>query len=122
MSTGSGLFSFFLDGGFAQNFGQIVSIRVKTFRNTNLAASRCFKMKKTSLPVDVHRSKPPLLNKRLIYRAGTSVEEGALKSNNCLDQWQSGKLSTGSRVKSFPRAFPSSTDVPVLLLNQPKIN
>ena len=52
-------------------------------------------------------------------RRGTSVDDGALKSDNWLDQWQSGKLSTGSRVWSFPSAFPSSTDVPVLLLNQP---
>ena len=34
-------------------------------------------------------------------------------------EWQSGKLGTGSRVSSFLRAFPSPTDVPVLLLNQP---
>ena len=47
-----------------------------------------------------------------------SVDNGARKSNSWLDQWQSGKLSTGSRVQSFPRAFPSSTDVLVLLLNQ----
>ena len=65
-SIGSGLFFHFLNGGFAQNFGQIVSMIEKTFRNTNLVPLRCFKMKKTSLPVDVHRSKPPLLNKRLI--------------------------------------------------------
>ena len=50
-----------LDRGFAQMFGQIVSIIVKTRRNTNLGASRCFKMKKTSFPVDVRRSKMPLL-------------------------------------------------------------
>ena len=50
-SIGSGLFSF-LDGGFAQIFEQIVSLTVKTLRNTNLVASRCFKMKKTSLPVE----------------------------------------------------------------------
>ena len=31
-------------------------------------------------------------------RTGTSVDDGASKSNNWLDQWQSGKLSTGSRV------------------------
>ena len=31
-------------------------------------------------------------------------------------------MSTGSRVQSFPRAFPSSTDVPVLLLNQPNVS
>ena len=66
-STGSGLFSF-LDSGFAHLLGQLVSIIVKTLRNTNLGASRCFKMKKTSLPVDVRRSKTPLLklpNKRI---------------------------------------------------------
>ena len=31
-------------------------------------------------------------------RTGASVDDGARKSNNWLDQWQSGKLSTGSRV------------------------
>ena len=55
------VFFSFLDGGLAQMFGQIVSLVVKTLRNTNLVASRCFKMKKTSLPVDVRRSKTPLL-------------------------------------------------------------
>ena len=59
-STGSGLFSF-LDSGFAHLLGQLVSIIAKTLRNTNLGASRCFKMKKTSVPVDVRRSKTPLL-------------------------------------------------------------
>ena len=59
-STGSGLFSF-LDSGFAHLLGQLVTIIAKTLRNTNLGASRCFKMKKTSLPVDVRRSKTPLL-------------------------------------------------------------
>ena len=39
--------------------------------------------------------------------------------NNWLDQWQSCKLGTGSHVQSFPCPFPSSTDVSVLLLNQP---
>ena len=38
-----------------------------------------------------------------------------------VDQWQRGKLGTGSRVKSLLRAFPSSNDVPVLLLNQPNM-
>ena len=51
-STGSGLFSF-LDGIFAQIFGQIVSLIVETLGNTNLVASRGLKIKKTSLPVDV---------------------------------------------------------------------
>ena len=67
-STGSGLFSF-LDSGFAHLLGQLVSIIVKTLRNTNLGASRCFKMKKTSLPVDVRRSKTPLLKLPSISRA-----------------------------------------------------
>ena len=31
-------------------------------------------------------------------RTGTSVDNRACKSNNWLDQWQSGKLGTGSRV------------------------
>ena len=55
---------------------------------------------------------------------GTLVDDCARKSNNWLDQWLSGKLGTGSRVylKSFPPAFPSSNDVPVLLLNQPNSN
>ena len=55
------VFFFFLDSGFAHFLGQLVSIIVKTLRNTNLGASRCFKMKKTSLPVDVRRSKTLLL-------------------------------------------------------------
>ena len=33
-----------------------------------------------------------------------------------------GKLDTGSHVHSFSHAIPSSTDVPVLLLNQPNIS
>ena len=57
----------------------------------------------------------------LSNRTGTSVVDGARKSNNWLDQWQRGKLRTGNRVFSFPRAFPSSNDVFVLLLNQPNI-
>ena len=47
------------------------------------------------------------------------VEDGVPKLNNWLEQWQSSKLGTGGRVQSFLRAFPLSTDVPVLLLNQP---
>ena len=37
-----------------------MSIIVTTLKNTNFATSSCFKMKKTSLPVDVRRSKTPL--------------------------------------------------------------
>ena len=50
-------------------------------------------------------------------RTGTSADDGARKSNSWLDQWQSDKLGTGSRVESFSRAFQSPNDVPVLLLN-----
>ena len=46
----------------------------------------------------------------------------ARKSNYWLDQWQGGKLGTGIRVQTFPRALPSPNDVPVLLLNQPNHN
>ena len=45
-STGSGLFSF-LGRGFAQIFGQIVSISVKTRGNTNSVVSRNIKRDKT---------------------------------------------------------------------------
>ena len=48
-------------------FGQIVSIIVKTLRNTNLVALRCCKMKETSLSVDVRRSKTHLLIKAANY-------------------------------------------------------
>ena len=54
-------FFFIFGQWFCPFLGQLVSIIVKTLRNTNLGASRCFKMKKTSLPVDVRRSKTPLL-------------------------------------------------------------
>ena len=54
-------------------------------------------------------------------RSGMSVDDGARKSNNWLDQWQCDEWGIGSRTLSFPRAFLSSADVPVLLLNQPII-
>ena len=46
---------------FEQILGQIVSIRVKTLSNTNLAASRHIKREKNSFPVDMRRSKTSLL-------------------------------------------------------------
>ena len=58
----------------------------------------------------------------LSKRTGSSVEDGARKSISWLDQWQTAKLGTGSCVQSFSRAFPSSTNVPVLLLNISLIN
>ena len=66
------------------------------------------------------RSSAPAIG-RLSNRKGTSFDDGTRKSNSWLDQWQSSKLGTGSRVWSFPLAFTSSTDDPVLLLNQPNM-
>ena len=50
--------SFFIfKRGFAQMFGQIVSITVKTLRNSNLLPSRSFKVKKIALRIGVRCSK-----------------------------------------------------------------
>ena len=51
-STGSGLFTN-LGRDFDQFLDQIVSMIEKTFRNTNLIASRHLRREKNSLPVDV---------------------------------------------------------------------
>ena len=59
--TGSGLFSF-MRGIFGQICGQIVSIMRQRLRNTNLVALIHFKKKKTTLPVEVRRSKTPCLS------------------------------------------------------------
>ena len=53
--TGSGHFHAYLGSGFAQIFGQILSIKVNTVRNTNSVASRHFKRIKASPPVDARR-------------------------------------------------------------------
>ena len=50
-----------LGSGLAQIFGQMVSIGVKALSNANLGASKHVKRKKSWLPVDVRRSKTPLL-------------------------------------------------------------
>ena len=42
--------------------------------------------------------KVPNMLGSFINRTGTSVDDGARKLNNWLDQWQSGKLGTESRV------------------------
>ena len=49
-------FSFF-DYGFAQSCGKIVSITVKTLRNSSLVTSRSFKVKKIALLIGVRCSK-----------------------------------------------------------------
>ena len=50
-----------LGSGLAQILGQMVSIGVKALSNANLGASKHVKRKKSWLPVDVRRSKTPLL-------------------------------------------------------------
>ena len=54
-------------------------------------------------------------------RMGKSVDDGTCKSKNWLDQLQGNKLGSGSHVQTFPCAFSWSTDIPILLLNQPNI-
>ena len=62
MSIGCGVFAI-LGREFDQCFffSQIVSLREKTLKNTNLVPSRHFKRVKDSLPVDMHYSKTSLL-------------------------------------------------------------
>ena len=55
-----GPFSFLKDG-FDQIFSQIVTIGVKKLSNTNFISPRHIKREKSSLPVDVRRSKTSLL-------------------------------------------------------------
>ena len=87
----SGLFPF-LSSYFAYIFLQIVSIRVKTLRNTHLVASRRIERENASLPVDVRRSKTSLLKLAniphsmqssdtvIIYRfLGTSMDSTAAR-------------------------------------------
>ena len=62
-----------------------------------------------------------LVKKIGAWLLGKSIDNGARRSNNWLDRWQSDILGTWGRVKSLTRAFLSSTDVPVLLLNKPII-
>ena len=116
-STGSEPFSLLISLDATIFLLPSVLIIIKTICPKICSETR-LKSAKSPLPVDVRRSKRSLL-KLPNNRTGTSVDDGARKSNNWLDQWLSGKLGTGSRVQSFSRALPSSNDVPVLLLNQP---
>ena len=59
-STGCGLIPN-LGRDVDQIFGQIIFMREKTFKNSNLVVSRHIKRENDSLPVDVHRSKTFLL-------------------------------------------------------------
>ena len=59
-STGCGLIPN-LGRDVDQIFGQIMFMRGKTLKNTNLVALRHIKRENGSLPVDVHRSKTFLL-------------------------------------------------------------
>jgi len=64
MSTGNGLFAI-LGHDFDQIFRQIVSMREKAPKNTNLVASRHIKRENASLPVDVCHSKHHCLSSLL---------------------------------------------------------
>ena len=55
---------------FEQLFGQIVSVRVNTLSHTNLVASRHIKREKSSLSVEVRRSKTLLLRLPIITITG----------------------------------------------------
>ena len=61
MSTGCGVFAILGREFDSVFFSQIVSLREKTLKNTNLVPSRHFKRVKDSLPVDMHYSKTSLL-------------------------------------------------------------
>ena len=63
------VFFSFLDSGFAQMFGQIVSIIVKTIRNTNLVASTCFKIKRPHFQLMSVSQKRLCLSSLMILRA-----------------------------------------------------
>ena len=54
-------------------------------------------------------------------RTGTSVDNGARKSNNWLDQWQSGKLGTGSLFSPFRVLSRRQLTFPSSYLNQPNL-
>jgi len=59
-STGRGVFAI-LGRVFEHFFPQIVSLREKALKNTNLIPSRHFKRVKDALPVDMHHSKTSLV-------------------------------------------------------------
>ena len=70
-STGSGLFGI-LGSGFANIFGQVVSIRGQRHYEWRIWKSSKFKRVNASLQVDVHHSKTPLLN---LLIAGAAKDE-----------------------------------------------
>ena len=73
-STGSGLFAH-LSFNFEQTFRQIVSMRIKILSHTNSVASRYIKREKSSVPVDVRRSKTSLLNLPIHYHSPLEKRE-----------------------------------------------
>ena len=75
-STGSGLFGIF-GSGFANIFGQVVSIRGQRQYEWRIWKSSKFKRVKASLQVDVHDSKTPLLN---LLIAGAAEDELRIRS------------------------------------------
>ena len=74
-TAGSGLFGTF-GGGFANIFGQVVSIRGQRQYEERIWKSSKFKMVNVSLQVDVRHSKTPLLN---LLNAGAAEDELLLR-------------------------------------------
>ena len=102
-STGSAPFSF-LGSGFGQIFGQIVSTRIRTLNNTNLVASRLFIREKASLPLDLRRSKTPLV--KFPFLKSPKLEEMIMVQMTLLVIYQiqkglTRKLFTNKKILSF---------------------
>ena len=77
--------------------------------------------KKNDVDKVVVQRQPDEVNCVAIFlRKGDQNDVGARRSEKRNEQWQSGKLSTKSRVLSFSRAFAFSFDVALCLLNLPK--
>ena len=55
----------------------------------------------------------------VLSQSESRIGDGMRRSNNRFDQWENGKLSTGSGVQSFPRGFLFSFDVALCFLYLP---
>ena len=58
-----------------------------------------------------------ITNGQIQQRQCNGCDDGTCRSKDRLDQWQRGKLGTGSCTKSFTHPIPFSNDIPFLLLN-----
>ena len=83
MSTGSRLFAL-LSCDFEQTFGHTVSIIVETLSNTNLVVSKHIKREKSSLPVDVRRSKTLVLKLPIVFERTRDTDQRIPEPCSCL--------------------------------------